>query len=69
MERKPSDDAWTDLCASLGVHLVWPSTFDILGSSKLAASSLEVWSQDLDASVDPSLTEPASGGPDTDARE
>jgi hypothetical protein len=68
VEREPSDDAWKDLCTSLGVQLVWPSVFDALGSSNPAATCLELWSRHLDVAVDPSLADPAGGGPDTGPR-
>lgn len=68
VEREPSDVAWRSLCASLGVQLVWPAVFDGLGSSTPAAITLEVWSQPIDVAVDPSLADPAGGGPDTGPR-
>ena len=30
LERAPSDERWVDLCAEVGVLLVWPETFDQL---------------------------------------
>lgn len=28
VEVEPNDDSWIDLCASLGVTLVWPTVFE-----------------------------------------
>ncbi len=30
LERQPSDQGWADLCTEIGIHLVWPRTFDRL---------------------------------------
>jgi hypothetical protein len=69
VEREPSDDAWKELCTSVGVQLVWPSVFtDALSSSNAAATYLEVWDRHVNAADDPSLDGPAAGGPDTGPR-
>lgn len=36
VEREPSDGLWLDLCQELGVGLVWPGAFDLLGNADTA---------------------------------